>query len=202
MLDKMNVAHTEADTHACNVQSRKRRKDRACGRPAARPAHLFFPKGRKQERKPNERRALAREHKGIILATMKSHDDTDTLFIFLPFATTSIANRESRAGHEHAAWEPRGRSSRAQRNGKCASVHARHPEGHGAPFGEQPIASDHEAGRARESSERRHAVGAVPANDDQRCGRTRAPPRDGTSEPVGCNVHASTSHYPMDHCPT
>ena len=70
MLDKMNVAHTEADTHACNVQSRKRRKDRACGRPAARPAHLFFPKGRKQERKPNERRALAREHKGIILATM------------------------------------------------------------------------------------------------------------------------------------
>lgn len=72
MLDKMNVAHTEADTHACNVQSRKRRKDRACGRPAARPAHLFFPKGRKQERKPNERRALAREHKGIILATMIS----------------------------------------------------------------------------------------------------------------------------------
>ena len=72
MLDKMNVAHTEADTHACNVQSRKRRKDRACGRPAARPAHLFFPKGRKQERKPNERRALAREHKGIILATICS----------------------------------------------------------------------------------------------------------------------------------
>ena len=40
----------------------------AAGRPPAPP--IFFPKGRKQERKPNERRALAREHKGIILATM------------------------------------------------------------------------------------------------------------------------------------